>query len=50
MTAHLGRQLLTRVDHVGLNVRADNQAAISSYRRLGFETIGRYEEWMAERR
>jgi ribosomal protein S18 acetylase RimI-like enzyme len=44
VTARICRSLLAEVDHVGLNVRADNRAAIACYERLGFATIGRFEE------
>jgi ribosomal protein S18 acetylase RimI-like enzyme len=46
--ARLVRELLKTVDHVGLNVRADNVAAIAAYQRLGFETIATYEECSLE--
>ena len=42
--ARLCQQLLQTVEHIGLNVKADNVAAIASYKRLGFEVIGEYEE------
>ena len=42
--ARLCRELLRTVEHIGLNVKADNIAAIASYKRLGFEVIGEYEE------
>ncbi len=42
--ARLCRELLKTVDHIGLNVKADNASAIASYKRLGFEVIGEYEE------
>jgi len=41
--------LLEDVCHIGLNVKADNDAAISCYRRLGFETVAPYGEYMVER-
>jgi ribosomal protein S18 acetylase RimI-like enzyme len=44
VTAALCRSLRGRVDHVGLNVRADNAAAIACYTRLGFAAIATYEE------
>ncbi len=44
-TAHLCRSLYATVETIGLNVQADNQAAISCYRSLGFEEIGQYEEF-----
>jgi RimJ/RimL family protein N-acetyltransferase len=42
--ARLTRSLLKKVDHVGLNVKADNLGAIAAYERLGFERIATYEE------
>jgi ribosomal protein S18 acetylase RimI-like enzyme len=42
--ARLCRELLRTVEHIGLNVKADNVAAIASYKRLGFEVVGKYEE------
>lgn len=48
VTARLCQALLPHVDHIGLNVRTDNQAAIAVYRSLGFETVGAYEEFMLE--
>jgi ribosomal protein S18 acetylase RimI-like enzyme len=46
VTAQLCRELLGSVDRIGLNVRSDNPAAIACYRKLGFERVGQYEEWM----
>jgi RimJ/RimL family protein N-acetyltransferase len=46
-TAALCRSLLQTVDLIGLNVRADNVAAIACYRRLGFTVVAEYEEYMA---
>lgn len=42
--ARLCHELLRTVEHIGLNVKADNAAAIASYKRLGFEVVGEYEE------
>jgi predicted GNAT family acetyltransferase len=42
--ARLCRELLKTVEHIGLNVKADNASAIASYKRLGFEVVGEYEE------
>jgi ribosomal protein S18 acetylase RimI-like enzyme len=44
VTAALCHSLLGTVDSIGLNVHADNAAAIRCYERLGFEPIARYEE------
>ena len=46
--ARLCRSLLERVDHVGLNVKADNRSAIHAYERLGFERVATYEECSLE--
>lgn len=46
VTARTCQSLLKYVDYIGLNVKADNRAAISCYKSLGFETIGIYGEYM----
>jgi hypothetical protein len=38
------------VDHVGLNVKADNDAAMACYRKLGFEVITPYGEFTVEQK
>ena len=48
--ARLAGSLLETVDHVGLNVRADNASALAAYANLGFERIAVYEECMLELR
>ena len=48
VTARLCRSLLEEVDHVGLNVRSDNAAALRCYESLGFEAIAPYGEFMVE--
>jgi len=50
VTARLCQSLLQDVEHIGLNVKADNAAAISCYRKLGFEVVASYEEVMVRRR
>lgn len=42
--AGLCQSLLENVEHIGLNVKADNAAAISLYEKLGFEIAGAYYE------
>jgi ribosomal protein S18 acetylase RimI-like enzyme len=37
------------VEHIGLNVKADNLSAIRCYRRLGFERAAVYQECLLER-
>jgi RimJ/RimL family protein N-acetyltransferase len=47
--AALCRALLARgVATIGLNVRADNAAAIACYQKLGFRRTAAYDEWMLE--
>src|SRR5689334_8809065 len=43
VTARVCRSLRTRVEHIGLNVRADNRAAIACYERLGFAAVAPFE-------
>ncbi len=45
-TAVLCRELLKTVEHVGLNVSVENSPALACYRRLGFEVIAEYGEFM----
>ncbi|HEX3149027.1 MAG TPA: GNAT family N-acetyltransferase [Gemmataceae bacterium] len=44
ITARLCTEVLKTVDYVGLNVKADNSAAIRCYERLGFRKVAKYEE------
>lgn len=46
--AMLCKSLCSEVDHIGLNVKADNHPAISLYEKLGFEIICTYNEYIAE--
>jgi ribosomal protein S18 acetylase RimI-like enzyme len=48
VTAKLCQSLSKQVDHIGLNVKSDNEIAISMYKRLGFEIIGSYWEYTVE--
>ena len=48
VSARLCRELLQTVEHIGLNVKADNRAAIASYKKLGFEKIASYQECSLE--
>ena len=43
-TARLCQSLTETVDHIGLNVKADNTAALSLYEKIGFEIISFYYE------
>lgn len=47
-TAALCRALLPAVEHIGLNVKAGNTAAIAAYERLGFERVATYDECALE--
>ena len=46
VTAGLCQSLSEHVDNIGLNVKADNAAAITLYEKLGFEIVGTYYEFM----
>ena len=48
VTAALCRKLLDTVDTIGLNVKSDNAAAIAAYKKLGFEVVAAYHEYMDE--
>ncbi len=48
VTAKLCQSLLEAVDHIGLNVQMDNVEALRCYRRLGFEVVAEYEEFLVE--
>jgi len=48
VTARLCQSLSEHVDHIGLNVKADNRQAIACYQKLGFEIIASYGEFMAQ--
>jgi ribosomal protein S18 acetylase RimI-like enzyme len=45
VTAKLCQELRRNVDHIGLNVRADNASAIACYTKLGFRNIAEYGEY-----
>jgi RimJ/RimL family protein N-acetyltransferase len=46
LTAALCQHLLKTVDEIGLNVKTNNPAAIAAYRKIGFEVVGIYHEWV----
>ena len=48
-TAALCRELLKAVDHIGLNVAANNIPAIKCYERIGFEKMYYYFEVMGKK-
>jgi len=50
VTARLCRSLRGEVDHVGLNVKSDNRAALRCYESLGFEVAASYGEFAIETR
>jgi ribosomal protein S18 acetylase RimI-like enzyme len=50
VTAKLCQSLSEKIDHIGLNVKTNNQTAVSLYRQLGFEPIATYTEYMVELR
>lgn len=44
LTSHLCLDIMQDTSHIGLNVKSDNIAAISCYRKVGFEIVGNYDE------
>lgn len=46
VTARLCQSLSEYVDHIGLNVKADNTTAVSLYEKLGFEIVSPFYECM----
>jgi ribosomal protein S18 acetylase RimI-like enzyme len=48
VTAKLCKSLMKTVDYIGLNVKTDNISAIVCYKKLGFEIVSSYEEYMVE--
>ncbi|HLH62790.1 MAG TPA: GNAT family N-acetyltransferase [Ktedonobacteraceae bacterium] len=46
--AKLCQSLLRTIDHIGLNVKADNTSAIAVYKNLGFEVVAAYGEYEME--
>lgn len=50
VTARLCQSLLEKVEHIGLNVKTDNEAALTCYRKLGFEVIAPYGEFTIEKK
>ncbi len=45
VAARVCKSLLNDIDHIGLNVKADNTSAIKCYEKLGFEVISSYGEF-----
>ncbi len=50
VTTKLCNVLLRSVETIGLNVKADNLAALSCYKKLGFKEIATIEQYMVEAR
>ena len=48
VTARACLSLLETVDHIGLNVKADNPAAVTCYQKLGFEAVATYGEFLVQ--
>ena len=45
VTAGLCRLLRAEIDVIGLNVRAENAAAIACYQSVGFQAHHDFDEW-----
>ncbi len=50
VTAAICQSLQRSVTHIGLNMLADNSAALAIYHSLGFEIVAPYGEYMIERK
>lgn len=50
VTARLCQSLNDEGITIGLNVKADNRAAIACYQRIGFTVVATYEEFMVQRK
>lgn len=50
VTARLCQSLSESVDCIGLNVKTDNLGAISCYKKLGFEIVASFGEFMVQKR
>ena len=50
VTARLCQSLIDGNLDIGLNVKDDNEVAIICYRKIGFETVASYEEFMMHRK
>ena len=50
VTARLCKALIDEGMDIGLNVKADNEAAISCYRKIGFKAVASYEEFAVQKR
>ncbi len=50
VTSALCKSLLRTDVRIGLNVQADNGAAITSYKRLGFQIMASYNEFVVQRK
>jgi RimJ/RimL family protein N-acetyltransferase len=49
LTTRLCQELLRAgIEHIGLNVKADNQAAITCYEKIGFQRVADYGEYTLE--
>jgi len=50
VTAMLCQSLCREGIRVGLNVKADNTAAIACYKKIGFKSVASFGEFMVQRR
>ena len=50
VTARLCQILMEQVDFIGLNIKADNQSALTLYKSLGFQIAAKYGEFSLKKR